>query len=96
MCLLGEMKPRLQLELRKGDREVLESRRNSRTLPCLPLGIRHIRIQTHDYVRNGTTTLFAALDYATGKVLHRTATGHNHQEWLAFLRQIDRARDQLG
>lgn len=62
-----------------------------RTQPCLPLGIGHIRTRTHDYVRNGTTTLFAALDYATGKVLHRTEAAHTHKEWLAFLRQIDRA-----
>ena len=62
-----------------------------RTQPCLPLGIGHIRTQTHDYIRHGTTTLFAALDYATGKVLHRTEAVHTNKEWLAFLKQIARA-----
>ena len=61
-----------------------------RTQPGLPLGIGHVRTQTHDYVRNGTTTLFAALDYATGRVLHRTDAVHTHREWIAFLRHIDR------
>ena len=61
-----------------------------RTQPCLPLGVGHIRTRTHDYIRHGTTTLFAALDYATGKVLHRTESAHTHQEWLAFLKQLDR------
>jgi len=61
-----------------------------RTQPCLPLGLGHIRTQTHDYIRHGTTTLFAALDYATGEVLHRTATAHTHKEWLDLLKQIDR------
>ena len=61
-----------------------------RTQPCLPLNAGHILTQTHDYIRHGTTTLFAALDYATGKVLHRTSSAHTHKEWLAFLKQIDR------
>ena len=61
-----------------------------RTQPCLPLGIGHVRTKTHDYIRHGTTTLFAALDYATGKVLHDTHARHTHKEWLSFLKLIDK------
>jgi transposase len=61
-----------------------------RTQPGLPLGIGHIRTQTHDYTRHGTITLFAALNYLDGKILSRTETRHTHVEWLRFLKQIDR------
>ena len=61
-----------------------------RTQPGLPLGQGHIRTQTHDYYRHGTVTLFAALDYLSGKVFAYTAPRHRHQEWLAFLRKIDK------
>ena len=44
---------------------------------------------THDYKRHGTTTLFAALDVATGKVIGQCMPRHRHQEWLKFLRRID-------
>ena len=47
------------------------------------------RCLTHDYVRHGTTTLFAALDVATGKVLTCCKRRHRHQEYLKFLTQID-------
>jgi transposase len=60
-----------------------------RTQPGLPLGIGHIRTKTHDYVRHGTLTLFAALNYLEGKLITRLATRHRHQEWLAFLKTID-------
>lgn len=61
-----------------------------RTQPGLPLGIGHIRTKTHDYKRHGTITLFAALNYLTGKLISRTERRHTHVEWLRFLRQIDR------
>ena len=61
-----------------------------RTQPGLPLGIGHIRTQTHDYKRHGTITLFAALNYLDGKILSRTETRHTHVEWLRFLKQIQR------
>ncbi len=61
-----------------------------RTQPGLPLGVGHIRTQTHDYIRHGTITLFAALNYLEGKVLSRTELRHTHIEWLRFLKQIDR------
>jgi transposase len=44
---------------------------------------------THDYKRHGTTTLFAALDVATGKVIGQCMQRHRHQEWLRFLRRIE-------
>jgi hypothetical protein len=44
---------------------------------------------THDYKRHGTTTLFAALDVATGKVIGQCMNRHRHQEFLRFLRTID-------
>ena len=61
-----------------------------RSQPGLPLGKGHIRTQTHDYYRNGTVTLFAALDYLEGKVIAHTAQKHTHRQWLEFLKQIDR------
>jgi transposase len=61
-----------------------------RSQPGLPLGLGHIRTRTHDYVRHGTTTLFAALNTLDGRVIARTETRHTHLEWLRFLRQIER------
>ena len=61
-----------------------------RTQPDLPLGIGHIRTRTHDYIRHGTVTLFAALNYLDGKILSTTAPKHTHVEWLAFLQKIHR------
>lgn len=61
-----------------------------RSQPGLPLGIGHIRTRTHDYIRHGTITLFAALDYLDGKILSTTAPKHTHVEWLAFLRKLHR------
>ena len=59
-----------------------------RTQPGLPLGVGHIRTQTHDYYRHGTVTLFAALSYLDGKIFRQTAPRHRHQEWLRFLKQL--------
>jgi putative transposase len=60
-----------------------------RTQPVLPMGLGYAEGVTHDYVRHGTTTLFAALDIATGKVLTQCKARHRHQEFLQFLGQID-------
>ena len=60
-----------------------------RTQPALPLGLGYAEGYTHDYTRHGTTTLFAALDLASGKVIRRCKPGHRHTEFIAFLRQID-------
>lgn len=61
-----------------------------RTQPGLPLGQGHIATRTHDYYRHGTLTLFAALDYLEGKVLAHSTQRHRHQEWIQFLRTIDK------
>lgn len=61
-----------------------------RSQPGLPLGIGHIKTKTHDYIRHGTLTLFAALNYLEGKLITTIADQHRHQEWLAFLKKIDR------
>lgn len=62
-----------------------------RTQPALPLGVGgHLRTKTHDYIRHGTVTLFAALNYLDGKIISRTEARHTHVEWLRFLKQIDR------
>jgi putative transposase len=60
-----------------------------RTQPLLPLGLGYVEGVTHDYVRHGTTTLFAALDIASGRVLAQCKRRHRHQEFLQFLRHIE-------
>lgn len=60
-----------------------------RTQPGLPLGIGHVRTATHDYIRHGTLTLFAALSYLDGKIFRQTAPRHTHKQWLAFLKKLD-------
>jgi transposase len=62
----------------------------NRTQPGLPLKKGRCGTMTHDYKRNGTTTLFAALDVLQGKVIGECRTRHRHQEFLKFLRRIDR------
>jgi putative transposase len=61
-----------------------------RTQPMLPLGLGYVEGVTHDYRRHGTTTLFAALDTANGKVLTKCRQRHRHQEYLSFLREIEK------
>jgi putative transposase len=60
-----------------------------RTQPVLPMGLGYLEGVTHDYVRHGTTTLFAALDIATGQVLTQCKPRHRHQEFLSFLNHIE-------
>lgn len=60
-----------------------------RTQPLLPMGLGYIEGVTHDYVRHGTTTLFAALDVASGEVMAKCQHRHRHQEFLRFLRHIE-------
>jgi transposase len=60
-----------------------------RTQPGLPLGVGHVRTATHDYIRHGTLTLFAALSYLDGKIFRQTAPRHTHKQWLAFLKKLD-------
>jgi len=59
-----------------------------RTAPILPLRPGLPEKATHDYVRHGTTTLFAALEVATGKVTDACFERHRHQEFLKFLKQV--------
>jgi len=60
-----------------------------RTQPLLPMGLGYVEGVTHDYVRHGTTTLFAALDIATGHVITRCTKHHRHQEYLSFLKHVN-------
>lgn len=59
--------------------------------PVLPMGLGHAEGVSHGYVRHGTTTLFAALDVATGRVTGQCRQRHRHQDYLAFLRRIDKS-----
>src|ERR671932_2281240 len=59
-----------------------------RTTPRLPVRPGHPEAASFDYVRHGTTTLFAALEVATGKVTEACTERHRHQEFLAFLQQV--------
>jgi transposase len=61
-----------------------------RTQPGLPMKKGRAATMTHDYKRNGTTTLFAALNVLDGQVIGQCQPRHTHSEWLKFLRQIDR------
>ena len=62
-----------------------------RTAPMLPMQPGLPARRTHDYVRHGTSTLFAALDIATGTVTGACKPRHRHHEFLAFLKQVARA-----
>jgi hypothetical protein len=63
----------------------------NRTQKTLPMQPGHAEQRTHDYVRHGTATLFAALEIATGKVTGVCQNRHRHQEFLAFLKHVARA-----
>ncbi|KRB47903.1 transposase [Terrabacter sp. Root181] len=67
-----------------------------RTAPMLPMQPGLPERRTHDYKRHGTTTLFAALEIATGKVTGACKPRHRHQEFLAFLKQVARAYPDTG
>jgi transposase len=62
-----------------------------RTAPILPIMPGIPEKQTHDYVRHGTTTLFAALEVATGRIEQACLPRHRHQEFLRFLKQVAKA-----
>jgi transposase len=62
-----------------------------RTQPGLPLKKGRCQTMTHDYKRNGTTSLFAALETATGRVVAKCMNKHRHEEWLKFLELIERS-----
>ncbi len=60
-----------------------------RAQPILPIDLGRPECQTHDYIRHGTTSLFAALEVATGKIVGQCYTKHRHQEFLRFLKHLD-------
>ena len=64
-----------------------------RTQPSLPLKKGRAGTMTHDYKRHGTTTLFAALNVATGHVIHECMPRHRHQEFLKFIKTVERSVD---
>lgn len=61
-----------------------------RTPKSLPIYKGRAQTMTHDYKRNGTTTLFAALELLQGQVISQCMDQHRHQEWIRFLKVIDR------
>jgi transposase len=67
-----------------------------RTAPILPLQPGLAERRSHDYIRHGTTTLFAALEIATGTITAACKPRHRHQEFLAFLKQVARAYPNEG
>ena len=62
-----------------------------RTQPGLPMKKGRAQTMTHDYKRNGTTTLFAALDVKTGEVIGECLPRHRAKEFIRFLKKINRA-----
>jgi transposase len=73
------------------DEKSPDSQALDRTAPCLPILATTPARRTHDYVRNGTTSLFAALEVASGSVIAQPYRQHRHQEFLRFLKLIDDA-----
>ena len=67
-----------------------------RTQPGLPMKKGRCGTMTHDYKRNGTTTLFAALNVLDGTVIGECMARHRHQEFLRFLRTVDRRPRELA
>jgi transposase len=65
-----------------------------RTQPGLPLVKGRLGTMTHDYKRNGTTTLFAALDMTEGRIIGTCMDRHRHQEWIKFLTLVDQQTPQ--
>jgi putative transposase len=61
-----------------------------RAQPVLPMDLGSPERQTHDYLPHGTTSLFAALEVATGRVIGQCHTRHRHQKYLKFLKHPDK------
>jgi len=66
----------------------------NRTQPGLPMKRGRAGTMTHDYKRNGTTTLFAAMELAEGRIISKCMKRHRHQEWIKFLKLIDEQTPQ--
>lgn len=95
-CFVGKVRDIVGLYLNPPDKAMVlcvdeKSRIQAlcRTQAMLPLGLGYVEGVTHAYVRHSTTTLYAALDIASGQVLTRCTPRHRHQEFLQFLRQIE-------
>ena len=65
-----------------------------RSQPLLPMRPGQAQRRTHDYFRHGTTSLFAALDVASGKVISKCQRRHRHQEFLKFLKHLDQTLEK--
>jgi transposase/AraC-like DNA-binding protein len=81
--------PKNALALRVDEKSQIQAL--DRTQPGPPMKKGRCGTMTHDYKRHGTTTLFAALDVLTGTVIGSCKPRHRHQEFLAFLRRLDRS-----
>jgi transposase len=66
-----------------------------RAQPLLPMDIGSPERRTHDYIRHGTTSLFAALEVATGRVTGQCHGRHRHQEFLKFLKHLDKTYQEV-
>jgi transposase len=88
---LGDFDSHLATTMPRGGHPPHQIQALKRTQPLLPLGFGYVEGVTHDYVRHGTTTLFAALDLLDGTILAQCRPRHRHQEFLGFLRAIDQA-----
>jgi putative transposase len=84
LCLNPPDKAMVQCVDEKTEIQALESNQ-----PRLTMGLGYLEVVTNDYVRNGTTTLFAASDTANGQVLTACKNRHRHLEYLQFLKQVD-------
>jgi putative transposase len=71
--------------------EKMQAQALDRTRPVLPMGLGYVKGVSHDYIRYGTTTLFSALDAATGEVVAQGRLRHRHQELPALLREIEKS-----
>lgn len=80
--------PANAIELRVHEKSQIQAL--ARAAPSLPTQPRKPATRTHDYVRHGTSTLFAALEIATGHVTAPCKSRHRRQEFLAFLKQVAR------
>jgi transposase len=88
---LGDFDSHLATTMPRGGHPPHQIQALDRTQPGLPLKPGKAGPMTHDYLRHGTTTLFAALDVLEGTVLGRCMQRHRHQEFLRFLNTVERA-----
>ncbi|NVL23232.1 IS630 family transposase, partial [Pseudomonas syringae pv. actinidiae] len=89
------LSPEESAELSRRTRSATISQRDGRRARVILLAAQgcsrvNNRTQSHDYIRHGTVTLFTALDYLEGKLISSIERQHRHQEWLDFLKKINR------